>query len=157
MNGRLLLSVHAGATLFMVGLIWFVQIVHYPLFREVARLAGDTSFARYEALHSQRTTLVVAPMMLLELATAILLLFARPAGAPGWVLVAGVGLVGVIWLSTAFLQVPRHAELAAGFQAQSHAALVVTNWLRTVAWTLRGVLALWLLAGTELPSVPAPR
>ena len=31
----LLLLLHAGATFFMCGLIWFVQIVHYPLFAQV--------------------------------------------------------------------------------------------------------------------------
>lgn len=30
-----LLYLHAGATLFMTGLIWFVQVVHYPLFLRV--------------------------------------------------------------------------------------------------------------------------
>ncbi len=32
---ELLLLGHVGATLFMVGLIWFVQVVHYPLFGHV--------------------------------------------------------------------------------------------------------------------------
>ena len=31
----LLLLLHAAATLFMTGLIWFVQVVHYPLFARV--------------------------------------------------------------------------------------------------------------------------
>lgn len=31
MNGVPILVVHAAATWFMVGLIWFVQVVHYEL------------------------------------------------------------------------------------------------------------------------------
>ena len=32
-----LLILHAGATLYMAGVIWFVQIVHYPLFSRVGQ------------------------------------------------------------------------------------------------------------------------
>ena len=38
----LLLQLHALATIFMAGVIWFVQVVHYPLFRAVGRdVSGD--------------------------------------------------------------------------------------------------------------------
>jgi uncharacterized membrane protein len=138
---RTVLLLHAAATLFMVGLIWFVQVVHYPLFAAV----GEEGFARYETLHNRLTTWVVGPPMLVELAAALALVFRRPPEVPGWAAWLGLGLVGVIWLSTAFLQVPRHQRLTAGFDAAAHGALVTTNWLRTVAWTLRGGLALWMV------------
>lgn len=32
-----LLLVHAAVTLYMTGVIWFVQVVHYPLFSCVGR------------------------------------------------------------------------------------------------------------------------
>jgi hypothetical protein len=54
--------------------------------------------------------------------------------------------VAVAWLSTAFVQVPLHAALpsAAGDErAALIARLVASNWLRTAAWTLRGVLLVW--------------
>lgn len=142
MTGQALLQWHAAATLFMVGLIWFVQIVHYPLFAHV----GRDGFAHYESVHSAWTTLVVGPPMLVELATAMALLFVVPARVPEPVLWLGVGLLGVIWLSTALLQVPMHGVLAQGFDADAHRRLVSTNWIRTVGWSLRGVLALWVLA-----------
>jgi sterol desaturase/sphingolipid hydroxylase (fatty acid hydroxylase superfamily) len=65
-----------AATWFMVGLIWFVQVVHYPLFAAVP--AGEP-FAAYHRQHVRRTTWVVAPVMLVELVTAVALLLARPA------------------------------------------------------------------------------
>jgi hypothetical protein len=146
MSLRWLLCLHAAATLFMVGLIWFVQVVHYPLFADVARLSGQGPFASYEARHTALTTLVVGPPMLLELICAGLLLFLRPQGLPAWSLWLAAALLAVIWLSTALLQVPRHGDLSVGFDAAAHRALVVTNWLRTVAWSARGGLALWWLA-----------
>ena len=64
---KLILLAQVWATLFMVGLIWFVQVVHYPLFAHV----GRTQFPEYERLHNQFTTWIVGPVMLLELTTAM--------------------------------------------------------------------------------------
>lgn len=135
------LLLHVAATWAMVGLIWFVQVVHYPMFA----LVGADGFARYEQVHAMRTTWVVAPLMLTELATGVLLVAVRPVALPQGALVAGLALLVVIRLSTAFLSVPRHTALAAGFDAAVHGALVTTNWVRTIAWTLRGSLVLWLV------------
>lgn len=139
----LLLLAHAAATLFMVGLIWFVQVVHYPLFAQV----GSEAFAAYATSHAQRTTYVVVGPMLVELITALLLVWrGPPAGTPAVLAWVGLGLVGVVWLSTLWLQVPRHSALASGFQLEPWRALVTSNWLRTVAWTARGGLILYMLA-----------
>lgn len=123
----------------MVGLIWFIQIVHYPMFAMV----GEDAFQNYEAVHQRLTTYVVAPLMLVEIATATTLVANRPAYiGSGWA-IAGLCLVGTIWLSTWFLQVPAHNALQSGFDATIHNRLVSTNWLRTIAWTLRGLLVVW--------------
>jgi hypothetical protein len=98
----------------MVGAIWFVRSVHYPLFDAV----GERNFAAYAEAHSRLTAFVVAPPMLIELATAILLVVLRPAGIPVSVLWIGLGLAAVVWGSTAFLQVPRHTALGLGFGAR---------------------------------------
>lgn len=135
------LLANVAATFYLVGLIWFVQRVHYPLFSEV----GEQQFAAYERAHVTRTTPVVAPAMLIEAGTAAVLVLVPPAGIPVHLTWIGLGLVVAIWLSTFSLQVPRHDELRGGFDARAHAQLVGTNWIRTVLWTLRGMLCLWML------------
>lgn len=132
---------HAFATVSMTGLIWFVQLVHYPMFARV----GRETFIEYEREHQQRTTWIVGPLMLLELATAVWLAVHPPVGAPAMVIWGGLTLLAVIWASTAFLQVPAHRALENGFDERHVRRLVSTNWIRTVAWTIRSVLALWLL------------
>ncbi|WP_412067826.1 hypothetical protein [Rubrivirga sp. IMCC43871] len=129
-----------GATLALVGLIWTIQVVHYPLFAGV----GESGWAAYEAAHQSRITLVVGPLMVIEIVSAAWLVFERPALLPGWSVVLGATLVAVIWASTAFIQVPLHSALASTFDADAHARLVATNWVRTLAWTARGGLALWM-------------
>jgi hypothetical protein len=50
-----------------------------------------------------------------------------------------------IWASTAMLQMPMHGHLLAGADARAHRRLVATNWIRTVLWTVRALLAARLL------------
>ncbi|MBL6705885.1 MAG: hypothetical protein ISQ06_07220 [Planctomycetaceae bacterium] len=145
---RLLLGLNLFSTLAMVGLIWFVQIVHYPMFRHV----GEGSFVEYAGIHQRLTTRVVAPFMLVEAFTAVGLLYRSPDAIPPSWLWVGIALVFVVWLSTAILQVPRHGALAEdGFSTSHHSALVTTNWVRTIAWTARGVL-MTTIACRLLPS-----
>ena len=138
----LVLLAHAAATLYMTGLIWFVQVVHYPLFAGV----GAAGFAPYAAAHQRLTTLVVGPPMLREAMTALLLAWQPPRGEARALPLAGLALLAVVWLSTALLQVPAHARLAGGFDADTARGLVAWNWLRTVAWTSRAGVVLVLVA-----------
>lgn len=124
----------------MTGIIWFVQIVHYPLFVRVP----SASFTQYEAEHATRTGWVVGPLMCAELATAMLMLSSktRPAAVSTTTAIAGVALVTVIWLSTGLIQVPLHNRLGIGYDPSTIATLVTTNWIRTLAWTARSALML---------------
>ena len=137
----LALLLQAGASCFLTGLIWIVQVVHYPLMSRV----GADRFAEYERLHASWITPVVGPAMLLEAALAAWLLMQPPAGIPGWSTKVGLALVALIWGVTFFVSVPCHAQLAAGFDAAAHDRLVSTNWIRTIGWTARAALSLWML------------
>lgn len=143
--------VQLATTLPLVGLIWFVQVVAYPLFAR----AGATDFAAYHAAHSRLVTLVVGPLMLGELLAAAAWVIAPSDDLPRWVAWAGLALVATAWLVTALSSVPQHEVLAGGFDARAHERLVATNWLRTVAWTARGALLLWLAAGNGTAVAPS--
>lgn len=136
-----LLLTNLAASLFMTGLIWFVQVVHYPLFDR----AGESGFTEYEAWHTRLTTFVVGPPMLLESATSFLLVVQNPFPAAAFWLWIGLSLQAAIWLSTLLLQVPCHQKLASGFNAEVHHRLVLSNWIRTALWTLRSGILLQLV------------
>ena len=55
--------------------------------------------------------------------------------------IAGAVLIAIIWVSTALIQIPCHNRLTSGFHQPSHRRLVDSNWIRTIAWTLRGAVA----------------
>jgi len=137
-----LLLAQAAATLFMTGAIWIVQAVHYPLFA----LVGRDGFGEYAREHQRRITPVVAVAMPVEAVTAVLLLFATPAGVDKGLLVLGAILLLPIWLSTVLLQVPEHRRLSSGFDDRAAVRLVRTNWLRTALWSARSALILVVLA-----------
>ena len=140
-------AIHVAATWFMCGLIWTIQIVHYPLFAAV----GDEAHTAYHAAHMQRITWLVLPVMLLELGTGLWLWWQHvqgPTSVPGtpatwWWL---MGALGLIWLSTALLQVPQHEALTRGADAVLVDRLVLGNWVRTGLWTLRALTLLTLMS-----------
>lgn len=128
-----LLITQLASTLPLIGLIWTIQLVHYPLFK----LVGDETQKAYQKAHMNRITWIVGPLMLAELTAAALLWVGDPTGL--WE-IAGLVLVGIIWASTALIQVPCHGRLVEGFDPLAHRRLVRSNWIRTIAWTLRGVV-----------------
>ena len=127
---------HLVATVFMVGLIWFVQVVHYPLFD---RISGDASI-QYAAEHQRRTAWVVGLPMLVEGITTLWLFF-DPINGRLLPLLGGLVLLK-IHLSTIFLQVPLHKKLSQGYEREVVRKLVATNWVRTIGWTIRAAIAL---------------
>lgn len=152
-----LLLIHFGSTAFMTGLIWLIQIVHYPLFAQV----GLESHLNYHRLHVAKITWIVAPVMLIECACTFLLWmslfnpFPMNEG-PSLTLLyqlpffrnliwGGALILALIWLSTAFLQVPDHGKLAQIFDPSIHQHLVYTNWIRTIGWSIRLIISGGLL------------
>jgi hypothetical protein len=134
------LLANLGVSCALAGLIWTIQVVHYPLMAQVPREA----FNDYHTRHTRRITIVVAPLMLGEVLLALALLAWRPLGVPVWSTWAAFALVAVCWLSTALVQVPLHGRLSQGLDLVAARRLVATNWIRTVAWTARALLLAWM-------------
>lgn len=133
----LLLVVHLAASAAMCGLIWCVQVVHYALFDGV----GADGFAAYERRHQRAISWIVGPFMAIEGVTALAVAGLLRDEVGTWLVVASLALLAVIHASTVWLQVPAHGRLASGYDADVVARLVRTNWIRTVGWTARAVVA----------------
>jgi hypothetical protein len=133
---------HAAATLVLVGLIWTIQVVHYPLFD----LVGRDGFVAYEAAHSARITAVIALPWAVQGVTTAALLLSSPDGLPRWLVWVAAVLAAVPVAATVLASVPAHTVLGGGFDAAAHARLVSTNWWRTAAWTAHGGVAIAMLA-----------
>lgn len=137
----LLLLLNAVATWTMVGLIWFVQRVHYPLLA----LVGPDRARSIAIEHQRRTAQVVGlPMTIEGLTTLGLLMWTPETVGTVWVWLNAV-LLAVALGSTVLLSVPLHARMAEAPDDSIGRRLVVTNWPRTVAWTARGVVCAGML------------
>ncbi len=115
------LMVSAG----LVVLIWLIQILHYPSFWFIK----NEEFPVFSSFHGNRISLIVIPLMFLEVGFAIynpraLIIF----------------LILAIWLSTFLLQVPCHNKLSIGHDPQVVERLISTNWIRTILWTLKLII-----------------
>ncbi|MCX8493357.1 MAG: hypothetical protein ORN23_03900 [Chthoniobacterales bacterium] len=148
---RTLLLTQLLATAMMAGIIWFVQIVHYPLFLKIP----TEGFVAYEQSHAMRTGFVVAPLMLIELGAAIALLLLSIASGGKMPTAIGLtplylwslGCLALIWASTFLIQVPLHHLLEQRPDAKAMELLVSTNWIRTILWSIRLGLLAFLSAG----------
>jgi hypothetical protein len=131
---ELLLVVNLCSAGAMTGLIWFVQVVHYPM---LGRFPVEGTAAANRD-HQRRTSWVVGPPLAVEGLVALALLAAPPGtGADAAMLWVAAGLLGVALASTVLLQVPMHGRLAHGPDHDAARRLVRTNWIRTAAWSAR--------------------
>jgi hypothetical protein len=132
--------IHLAVTWALVGLIWTIQLLNYPLFADI----GEAHFAEYHQRHMERIAWLVGPLMLTEIATAGALLY---LGERSFYFIFSLAALAVIWGSTALLQVPLHEKLVVNYEPRLIGCLVRTNWWRTLAWTLRGIcLIAWLVS-----------
>ena len=138
---RYVFFIYVASTWAMFGIIWFAQIVHYPLFSKV----GKDNFTEYQNFNLRRTVFVVIPLQMIELFTAMLLVWKVPLGILPIQAWTNLILIGITWISTLTLQVPRHSKLASGFDQKTQDILVSSNWIRTVAWSIRGGIVFWML------------
>ena len=132
------LMANTAATIFMVGLIWFVQRVHYPLLGHI-EVEQQVSVG---AEHQRRTGQVVGLPMAVEGVNTLVLLGARPDQVTWWLPWIGAILLAISLGSTVFLSVPLHQKMVSQPNAEIGKKLVATNWPRTISWSLRGVICI---------------
>jgi len=129
------------ASVGMFGVIWTIQLVHYPLMAHIPA----TAFVAYERRHTKAIALIVGPLMAVEGLCVLVVFFARPSGIPFWLSLIGGIAEAVAIGTTAFVSAPLHGRLENGFDAALISRLILTNWIRTIAWTARGIIAVAML------------
>lgn len=139
MDLNLIFLVNLASSLFMMGLIWTIQLLHYPSFQFV----DENNFKDFHRFHNQKISFIVIPVMISELVTSGLLWWNE-----GYLSLNGIGfyLVLLIWVSTFLLSVPNHAKLSKGKDDVVITALVNTNWVRTMLWTVKAGLSLCIIS-----------
>jgi len=119
-----------------VVLLWLVQWIIYPSFLQVA----PERLVKWHAQYTQRMGYIVMPLMFGQLGLSVLAVWQVGVGLD-WL---DLLLVLSCWGLTFGLSVPLHQRIAAGeSQPKILQRLVVTNWPRTLVWTLVFGLGFW--------------
>ena len=129
LNLSFVLPLHLIFTAMLTGLIWVIQLVHYPSFHFV----NIVIYKEFQKFHKLRISIVVMPLMIMELLTSVLLLVLNQQ----YLFFVNFILILFVWLSTFMLSVPAHSKLERGYNHAAVNQLVNTNWVRTVLWTVR--------------------
>jgi len=140
-SSQIFLIFWVGLVFWVLGQIWFVQIVVYPLFAQV----GEPDYVRYHSLYTRRIPLPVILPGFASFLLPVALAFYGPA-VPAWMNVAniGAGLVGL--LVTVLLEIPRHGRLEKGGKNDAVIAeLIRFNWPRTLSISAQAVVSLLML------------
>jgi hypothetical protein len=145
--GEIAIWAQLVATIYLVGLIWCIQVVHYPLMSHIE----IREFVDFHRQHSVRVGSIVILPMVFELLASVTLAVLPPNDVAPTLPLLGLGLTVVIWISTFGIQVPLHRKLSDGFNADHHRLLVRSNWVRTLSWSLRAAIAVAMavIAGTN--------
>jgi hypothetical protein len=146
-NLRPLIVVHAAASMFMVGLIWTIHYVHYPLFAYV----GESTYVSFQAAHVERIGRLLFVPWLTEGITLIgILALAFLGGRKTWRVPAVINsaAMAIVLVISGFWSAPAHAKLADGFEESVHDQLMTANLIRTLAWTVCGFCAVWIVLST---------
>ena len=146
---HLALLLWVGLVFWVLGQIWFVQIVIYPLFA----LVGEADYLHNQRFHSKH---ILFPIILPGFAGFVLplaLAFLAPPSLPVWLIGANIAVGLVSFLDTVLLEIPRHVRLTrAGKSPQVIGELIRYNWPRTISITIQAILAIWMLYYTFSPT-----
>jgi hypothetical protein len=129
----LLFFLNVISAFLLTGVIWTIQIVHYPSFHYIDKM----SFTNFHHFHERRISIIVMPLMLIELTTSTALYINNMSSI---VFALNLLIVVLIWCSTFFIQVPIHSILSQKKNKKLIEKLVNTNWIRTFLWSMRMLL-----------------
>lgn len=139
----MMIWLHFFCSFWMMVTIIFVQLVHYPLF--LALHYSDR--VAYAKKHQAKISFIVMPVMLLELVSLIAMASSYALDI-FWLTLCF--LLVVIWTSTFLIQVPCHKKMLLQPDDKILNRLVQSNWIRTIAWTLKTVCILYMILQQEL-------
>ena len=136
MEIEILSNVHFLSTSIMVGIIWVIQLLHYPTFHFIK----ESDYVEFQHFHMQRISFIVVPVMVLELFSAVMLVYYFWSN----LLILCLIILLVIWLITFVFFTKLHQSLLGGYDKIIVDKLVQINWSRTVLWSLRLIILIYI-------------
>ena len=137
-NPDIFVVIHFLSTSLMVGVIWIIQLLHYPTFHFIEK----ENYTTFQDFHMNRVSFIVVPTMITELVSGILVVLTLPKF---FLFKISLGILASIWIVTFLFFTKLHQSLTVGYDEVLVNKLVRLNWLRTALWTAR-LLILFIMS-----------
>ena len=110
------------------------QFITYPTFL----IIDKNSFNKYHRKYVNIISIIVAPAMVLEIISLIVLVYL----SKDFLLVKSLILLLCIWLTTFIIMVPSHNILSRKKDSKEIKKLININWVRTFLWSVKLIVML---------------
>ena len=118
----------------MVGVSLITQFVTYPSFK----LIKSSSFSEFHKSYTNKMLFIVAPVMILELISSLLLVIFDVSDNN--IEIGLLIILMLIWFLTFFIIVPIHNKLTINYNKDLNQKLIKYNGLRTILWIIKLML-----------------
>ena len=136
MEIKILSDIHFLSTSLMVGIIWVIQLLHYPTFHFIEQ----SDYVEFQHFHMQRISFIVVPVMIIELLSGFMLVYYFRSN----LLILCLIILLVIWSITFVFFTKLHQSLLGGYDKIIVDKLVQINWSRTVLWSLKLIILIYI-------------
>ena len=136
MEIEILSDIHFLSTSLMVGIIWVIQLLHYPTFHFIKQ----SDYVEFQHFHMQRISFIVVPVMIIEILSGFMLVYYFRSN----LFILCLTILLVIWLITFVFFTKLHQSLLGGYDKIIVNKLVQINWSRTVLWSLRLIILIYI-------------
>ena len=121
---------------YLLGVIIMTQFITYPTFL----IIDKNSFNKYHRKYVNIISIIVAPAMILEITSLIVLVYL----SKDFLLVKSLILLLCIWLTTFIIMVPSHNILSRKNDSKEIKKLININWVRTFLWSVKLIVMLFI-------------
>ena len=126
-NDNIVINIHFASTAVMVGVIWVIQLLHYPAFHYIEK----NNYSQFQKFHMNRISYIVIPAMVIEMLSGIMLVIINDD------FIISFSLLVCIWIITFVFFTNIHQRLLSKYENTAVEKLVNLNWIRTTFWTVR--------------------
>ena len=121
---------------YLVSLVFMTQFITYPTFLHIDK----DKFSDYHRKYVNNISFIVAPVMLIELLTLLLIAYF----SKDFLIIKSLILLLVIWLTTFFIMIPSHNRISKSFNIKEIKSLINYNWIRTILWSFKLLVIIFL-------------
>lgn len=128
----------------VTAILWFMQVVHYPLFAFVDK----TRWSEFTERKRRQTMMILYPLMAFEALTGITLILMASQSATYIFLALEVGLLAVLHIYNFMYFNALVKKITGPEDSLNHQRCVKMHWIRTAGWSLRLVLLIFIILGS---------